>query len=539
MTSDPAERPAAEPTVTAWSPLRQPVFRMLWTAWLTANVSMWMNDVAAAWLMTTLSTDPVLVALVQTASTLPVFLLALPSGAMADIVDRRKLFIGTQLWVAVAATLLAVAAWSGTLSGYALLLLVFLHGMGLAVRWPVFAAAVPEVVSRVELPQAMALNAVAMHVSRIIGPVAAGALLAAVGSAYVFALNAVLSLAVAALIWRWRHQARASALPGERFVGAMRVGLQYVAQSPPLRVVLLRVFVFLLHISALIALLPLIAKGMPGGGAGTYTALLSCMGLGAVAATMWMPKMRQRMSQQRVLVAATLVHAAATAVVACAPNVWVAALAMLPAGSAWIAAGSSMTVSAQLSLPDWARARGMSIFLMAFMAGTAAGAALWGSVASYAGVRNGLLTSSALALVLLAALRRWRLEDRTAEDDLMPRPTDIPVVTTSPVEPGSGPVVVTIEYLIDAQDERAFAEVMKETRRSRLRGGALSWGLMRDADDPHCYIEYFMDENWVEHQRRIDRLTAGDARLRQRRLALHKGMQPPRTTRFVGKNVVG
>lgn len=198
-----------------------------------------------------------------------------------------------------------------------------------------------------------------------------------------------------------------------------------------------------------------------------------------------------------------------------------------------------MTVSAQLSLPDWARARGMSIFLMAFMAGTAAGAALWGSVASYAGVRNGLLTSSALALVLLAALRRWRLEDRTAEDDLMPRPTDIPVVTTSPVEPGSGPVVVTIEYLIDAQDERAFAEVMKETRRSRLRGGALSWGLMRDADDPHCYIEYFMDENWVEHQRRIDRLTAGDARLRQRRLALHKGMQPPRTTRFVGKNVVG
>jgi MFS family permease len=510
---------------------------MLWTAWLIANVSMWMSDVAAAWLMTTLSTDPVLVALVQTASTLPVFLLALPSGAAADIVDRRKLFIGTQLWVAIAATLLAVAAWRGILSGYTLLLLVFLHGMGMAIRWPVFAAAVPEVVPRHELPQAMALNAVAMHVSRIIGPVTAGALLAAFGSTYVFALNAVLSVGVAALVWRWRHQPRASALPGERFLGAMRVGLQYVSQSPPLRVVLLRVFVFLLHISALLALLPLVAKSMSSGGAGTYTALLSCMGLGAVAATLWMPRLRKRLDQQSVLNAGTVLHAASTAVVACAPNTWVAALAMLPAGAAWIAAGSSMTVSAQLSLPDWARARGMSIFLMAFMAGTAAGAALWGTVAGYAGVRNSLLLSSALALTLLVALRRWRLGNHSPEDELTPQALDARSLSASTIEPSSGPVIVTIQYQIEAQDEETFAQVMIETRRSRLRGGALSWGLMRDADDPHCYIEYFMDENWVERQRRIDRLTAGDARLRQRRLSLHKGAQPPTISCFVGKNV--
>lgn len=199
------------------------MFPMLCTAWLTANVSMRMNDVAAAWLMTTLSGEPLFVALVQTATALPVFLLAVPSGAMADIVVRRRLLLGTQLWVAATATVLALAAWTGVLSAPALLLLVFAHGVGLAVRWPVSTAAVPDAVPKAELPQALALNAVAMHVARIVGPVAGGVLPAWSSSAIAFALNAAMSLG-AALAWRWRHAPRVSALPGERFLGAMRVG---------------------------------------------------------------------------------------------------------------------------------------------------------------------------------------------------------------------------------------------------------------------------------------------------------------------------
>ncbi|HEU0203979.1 MAG TPA: MFS transporter [Burkholderiaceae bacterium] len=522
--------------VTAWGPLRHPVFRLLWTAWLTANLGMWMNDMAAAWLMTTLSTDPVLVALVQTAATLPVFVLALPGGALADIVDRRRLFIGTQIWIAVTATLLALAAWTGLLSAHVLLLLLFGHGVGLALRWPVFAASVPEVVPRHELPQALTLSAVAVHASRIVGPVAAGALLAWFGSVYVFALNGVLSLGAAVLIWRWRHSPKVSVLPAERFMGAVRVGLQYAAQSPPLRVVLLRIFVFFLQNSAVIALLPLVAKGLPAGGAGTFTVLLSCMALGAIVAAMWMPRLRERLDRQTVLNVGTMVHAIATSVAACAPDIWVAALAMLPAGAAWIAVANSLTVSAQLSLPDWVRARGMAILLMSLMAGSAAGAALWGTVAGYTGVRDSLLLSSGMGLVLLLALRRKPVGDRTSDDDLVPHHID-PPATASPIAPDAGPIMVTIDYLIDPNDKAVFAEVMEETRRSRLRNGALSWGLLRDAADLCCYTEYFLDENWVEHHRRIDRLTAADARLRDRRMALHKGPQPPRITRYVAESV--
>src|SRR6187399_1258139 len=209
----------------ALTPLKEPTFRMLWLAWLAANMTMWMNDVAAAWLMTTLTPSPVMVALVQTASTLPVFLLGLPSGALADIVDRRRYFAGTQLWVSMIALLIAACALAGLLTAELLLLLTFLNGIGLAMRWPVFSAIVPEVVTRAELPQAMALNGISMNLSRVIGPTVAGALLASAGTAWVFVLNALLAGVAFVLILRWRSLPRASALPGERFVGAMRVGL--------------------------------------------------------------------------------------------------------------------------------------------------------------------------------------------------------------------------------------------------------------------------------------------------------------------------
>ena len=224
------------------APLRDPVFRMLWLAWLAANVTMWMNDVASAWLMTTLTDSVVMVALVQAASTLPVFVLGLPSGALADIVDRRRYFAVTQLWVAAIALVLSALALAGGLNAPLLLALTFANGIGMAMRWPVFAAIVPEVVPRHDLSAALALNGIAMNMSRIVGPVVAGALLASVGSQYVFLLNALLSIAAFMIILRWRSQPKVSALPGERFFGAMRVGLQHVMQSPRMRVVLLRIF---------------------------------------------------------------------------------------------------------------------------------------------------------------------------------------------------------------------------------------------------------------------------------------------------------
>jgi MFS family permease len=530
------ETPESTEPGSAWSPLAHPVFRMLWLAWLTANLCMWMNDVASAWLMTSLSSSPVMVALVQSASTLPVFLLGLPSGAMADIVDRRRWFMGTQLWVATTATLLALSSWLDALSAPVLLTLVFANGIGLALRWPVFAAIVPELVPRRDLSAALALNGVAMNMSRIVGPIAAGAILAGLGSTYVFALNAVLSIGAAAIIHRWHYNPRVSALPGERFVGAMRVGLQYVSQSPRLRVVLLRIFVFFLQSTALIALLPLVAKSLHGGGAGTFTLLLACVGAGAIVVGLGLQRLRARLNRDQLVMWGTVVHASATAVVAFSPHVALVAAALFASGAAWISVANSLTVSAQLALPDWVRARGMAIYQMALMAGNAAGAALWGQVASITSVRSSLIGAAALALTLLILLWRQRVEGHS-EEDLTPRRVWTEPKAEIPIHPDDGPVMVTIEYLVDEADAYAFTEVMRDSRRSRLRHGALSWGLFRDSTDPRRYVEYFVDESWVEHLRRFDRVTAFDVLLRERRVAFHRGAEPPKIRRYVAQSL--
>ncbi len=535
---------------------------MLWATWVAANTCMWMNDVAAAWTMTTLSASPALVALVQTASTLPVFLLGLPSGALADLLDRRRWFMATQLWVAFVGVVLAAVVMAGAMTPALLLALTFANGIGLAMRWPVFAAIVPELVPRHELPAALGLNSIAMNASRIIGPVLAGALIASFGSAHVFGLNAALSLVAAFTIWRWKREAEpASALPGERFVGAMRVGVQYVRQSARMRAVLVRAFLFFLQANALLALLPLIAQRVQGGGAGTFTAMLASMGAGAIVAALALPRLRGSAlfagqagrggagaasheasapaghtgehSREPLARAGTLVLAAAMAIVALVPNLWVELPAMFIGGAAWITVANTLTMSAQLALPDWVRARGMSIYQMALMGGAASGAALWGQVASWTDVRIGVLAAAAVgALASLGAAVRWSIEGGAEEDVTPTRPWQ-PPQPFGVLDPSAGPVLVMIEYRIDPASAADFRAVMDESRRARLRLGALSWELLVDLADPTRYVEYFVDESWAEHVRRFDRFTAGDVALRERRLAFHVGDEPPKVSRFV------
>lgn len=512
--------------LAALAPLKRPVFRGLWFAWLAANMTMWMNDVAAAWLMTTLTTSPVMVALVQTASTLPVFLLGLPSGALADIVDRRRYFAGTQLWVSVNALVLAGLSLAGLLSAELLLGLTFVNGVGLAMRWPVFSAIVPQIVPRDELPMALALNGISMNLSRVIGPVVAGMLLAAASSAAVFVLNAALAAVAFWLILRWRSEPRTSTLPGERFVGAMRVGLNFAWQSPRLKAVLLRVFLFFLQCTALVALLPLVARGLHGGGPGTFTIMLSCLGAGAIVAALYFPRWRARWSRDQFVLAGSVIHAATSTLIVTVPELWVALPAMCLVGMAWISVANTLAVSAQIALPDWVRARGMSLYQMALMGGAAAGSLLWGQVAAWSSVRWAVVAAAVFGVVVLAATRRLSIEGG-AEIDFTP--AAVAQVAPPPqieIQPEAGPVMVTVEYQIDPARAAEFARVMDRTRRARLRQGALSWGLFRDVSQPGRYVEYFVDENWLEHQRRLERFTAFDAELRAVRLQFHLGSMP-------------
>ena len=536
-------QPLIEPEVvptealqSPWAPLRRPVFRLLWGAWLTANICMWMNEVASAWLMTTLTTSPVMVALVQSASVLPVVLFGLPSGALADILNRRRWFMFTQFWVAANALILCIVLAAGAMTAPLLLALTFANGIGLAMRWPVYAAIVPELVPRAELPTAVALNGIAMNTSRIVGPVVAGALIASLGTGYVFLLNAALSLATGFVIMRWRLEPKASVLPGERFLGAMRVGFQYVAQSRLMRAVLLRIAIFFLQSTALLALLPLVAKDMPDGGAWVYTLLLASLGLGAIATAFWLPRLRVLITRDRLLRDGTLLQALAMVAAGFAPNVWSAMPAMMLAGAAWLAVVNTLTVASMVSLPDWVRARGMSIYMMTMMAATSVSAAVWGQVASMIDVPWTFVAAAATGLASWLSIGRLQA-DSTEPQDLTPARILKEPVPAFPVEHQMGPVMVTIDYQIDPARATEFTTVMRESRANRLQMGALSWGLFHDTSELGHYIEYFLDESWADHLRRFDRFTAADADLRERRYAFHIGAEPPKVTRYIAESL--
>ncbi|MES2898185.1 MAG: MFS transporter [Pseudomonadota bacterium] len=527
---EPGPQQAGE-SLSALAPLKTPAYRLLWSIWLTANICMWMNDVAAAWAMTSLTSSPLLVALVQTASTLPMFLLGLPSGALADTLDRRRYFIVTQFWVAGVALLLCLAVLADAMTPAMLLVLTAANGIGLAMRFPVFAALVPELVPRAQLPAALALNGVAMNASRIAGPLIAGALIASAGSVYVFALNAVLSVVSACLLVRWRHAHTPSPLGRERLFSAMRVGVQFVRQSARVRATLLRTVIFFVNAIALLALLPLLARALPGDAAGTFTVLLACMGAGAIIGALLLPYLRRQVSSRSLMLASALAQGGASALVALSAHTWLTGAAMLVAGVAWIVTGNGLTVAVQMALPDWVRARGMSMFQMSMMGASAVGAALWGQVAAMLGVAESLLLASLCGAAAMLALH-WLAPDLSQEvDDLTPtRELALPVAIDTP---SSGQVQITIEYLIDPARAEQFCRLMQESRRARLRQGALSWELLRSVSVAGAYTERIVDESWTEHLRRFDRVTKADVALRDRKFAYHLGPEPPKVSRSI------
>lgn len=528
--------PLSDQDLSPLAPFRRPVFRMLWSTWLVANLCMWMNDVAAAWMMTSLTQTPIWVALVQTAATLPVFLLGLPSGALADSLDRKKYFLTTQLWIAAVATLLSAVVFYGAVTPPLLLALVFANGVGLAMRWPVFAAIVPELVPRPQLPAALALNGVSMNASRILGPLIAGAIIAAVGSAWVFALNALLSLLAAIVISRWQREHKPHPLGRERLGTAMRVGLQYIAQSRQLKGVLLRIWIFFFHSTGLMALLPLVAHGMQGGDAATFTLLLASMGAGAIGSTALLPQLRRRYTRDALVLRGAWLQAGTMAVMAWTDQLWIAVPAMLLGGAAWITTANSLSVSIQLGLPDWVRARGMSMYQMAIMGASASGAALWGQIATWTHVPTSLFIAAGTGALTMWLTNRL-LPDSGQATDLTPQR-----IFQAPQHPGpasAGRVSVMIEYRIDPSKAAEFRALMlDESRPSRLRQGALSWELLHDLENPGRFLELVTDESWTDHLRRFERVTAGDAELHARKLAFHLGPEPPRVTRCLMESTV-
>jgi predicted MFS family arabinose efflux permease len=403
-------------------------------------------------------------------------------------------------------------------------------------RWPVFAAVIPELVPRHQLGAAVALNGVAMNLSRVLGPLVAGALIASVGSEYVFVLNFVISVAAGITLTRWKRDAKPpSVLPGERFLGAMRLGWQYVRESQRTKDAIVRTSAFFLNSTALLALLPLEAMRLGTGGASTYTVLLASLGVGAILAAFNLQKLRERWTPDELAVYGSVVQALSTVAVALSASLWTASPAMFVGGIAWITVANSVTVAAQLSLPDWVRARGMSIYQMAIMGSSALGALVWGRIAEWTSVPTSLLCAAASMIVGLFLTRGRPLGGEQQQDHTPTHPFPEPVPAHA-MAPDDGPVMVTLEYMIDPARGGEFQSIMAESRSARLRQGALSWGLFEDVQQPGRFVEYFACDTWADYLRQFDRFTAMDQQLQAMRHAFHLGNEPPRISRFIAKH---
>lgn len=515
------------------SPLASPVFRALWIATVVSNIGTWMHDVGAGWLMTSLSPNPLMVALVQAATTFPMFVLALPAGALADIVDRKKLLMLAQAFGLLAAAALAISTFAGVTD--AALLLVFTAAIagGAAFSAPAFQAIVPELVPAASLQQAVALNSLGVNIARAIGPALGGLIIAVSGPGAVFAANAVSVLGVLIVLGRWRRITEARHLPAEHMVGAMRAGLRYALRAPELRVVLIRAIGFFVFASCLWALLPIIARSDLGLGPLGYGGLLTFMGLGAVTGAVLMPRLRGRMSANAVTLSASLLLAAAMAGLSQSGQFATAAAMIFLAGLAWIAMMASLNGGAQATSPGWVKARALAVYLLVFQGSMALGATLWGTLASVIGVPSTLI-AAALLLAAASALLSLRFPlGAGSQLDLAPSSHwPAPIVDAS-VTHDSGPVLVTIEYRIAPADVSSFFAAMQTMRRIRRRDGAIHWGVYEDTTSPGTVIETFTVESWLEHLRQHDRVTNADRVQQDVLRGFHRGETPPVVRHFV------
>jgi MFS family permease len=520
-----------------WRPLRHPIFRWLWIANVASNLGTWLQSVGASWLMTTLSDSTTVVALVQAATSLPMFLLALPGGALADVLDRRKILLLTQGWMLVSATGLGLLTLAGIMTPWLLLLFIFLLGTGAALNGPAWQSVVPELVPREELPAAVALGSIGFNIARAIGPALGGVLVAAAGPAATFLLNAASFLGVLAVLYRWRRPGETSMLPAERILGAMRTGLRYVRHAPEVQAPIIRGTAFMLCGSSLWAVLPVVARVELRQGPAGYGLLLTSMGAGAVAGAMALPRLRRRLAADGVVAASTVVFAAVLLALAWVRDFPLVCVAMVAAGGAWLSLLSTLNVAVQTVVPAWVRGRALSVYLLFFFGSFSLGSTLWGVVAERAGIAPAL-TASAVCLALgMLATASWRLRAGEGLNLAPSRQWPAPIVKYEDLEPERGPVLVTVEYRIDPERAREFAAVMQSVRRIRLRDGAMQWGLFADAAAPELQTEFFLVKSWAEHLRQHERVTVSDRDVEEQARSFHAGPGGPVVRHLIAERV--
>ncbi len=518
---------------TGLAPFRQPLFRALWIATLVSNLGTWMQNVGAAWLMTSLTPSPLVVSMVQAATTLPVFLLALPAGALADILPRRGLLLASQIWMLVAAGCLSLATFFRTISPMGLLAFTAAMGIGSAMNGPAWQAVVTDIVPKTDLTAAVSLNAASFNLARAVGPALGGLIVASAGAGATFLLNTFSFIAVIAVLYGWKPAPVKPVLPAERFLGAMRSGVRYLMHAPPLKAVVVRTLAFTIFAGGLWALLPVIVKSELRRGPSTFGVLLGAMGIGAVIGTVLLPQLSRRVSLNRLVGSGTLLFAVVLFATAYLPFYALELFLMTLGGLAWMVLLSSLSVATREVVPSWVQGRALSIYLLVFQGGTALGSLIWGGVAQTAGTRSALVCAGIglLASVVLGirfSLAEGRLLDLT-QRSVWPEPLLAPGADVK-----NGPVLVTVEYQVEHTKAEEFVEAMHRLELVRRRDGATQWGLFQEGSSPELYLEEFVVESWLEHLRQHERLTVSDLEIQERVVGFHVGPEAPRVTHYIG-----
>jgi MFS family permease len=492
-----------------------------------------MYNSSSGWLMTNLDASPLMVSLVQTASTLPIFLLAVPSGALTDIMDKRRFLIGGETSITVLSLLFALLVSLNRINSASLLMFTFLISAGGALVAPAWQAIAPQLVPREDLAAALSADSVGINISRAIGPALGGMLAAAFGIAAPFWVNGLSNFGViGGLVW-WRPpkpSVRTHHLPAERFTNAMRTGLRHARHNPHLRATLWRSVPFFVFASAYWALLPLVAREQVAGGATLYGLLLGAIGSGAIAGAFAMPRLAAKLGPNRLVTVGELGTVISLFLFGAARQPIVALVACAVAGSCWITVLSNLNVSAQVALPEWVRGRGLALFVALFSGTMALGSVVWGEVALLGGISLALYIAAGGLAAAVPLVRRWKLQTGAVVDQTPSMHWAAPAVAQQ-IDVEEGPVLVTVEYLINPSDREPFLEALNGVADERRRDGAYAWGVFEDSGKPGRFLETFLAESWLEHLRQHERVTKSDQLTEER--VNRFTIAPPKVTHFI------
>jgi MFS family permease len=495
-----------------FAPLRSHLFLAIWIAAMASNVGTWVQSVGEKWLMSELTRSPLLMSLIETGATLPMLVLSLPGGAIADIVDRRKLLLATQAWMLLVAAAMAVLSALHLVTPAILIIMSMLLGLGAALNAPAWQASVPDLVPKDQIAAGVALNSAGFNVSRAIGPALGGLVVGLLGATWAFALNAVSFVGVLVVLKGWKRQPITTDLPSERFIAAMKVGLRYTRHRRALQVILLRGAGFVFFGGPIFSLLPTLAIHHLHLGSTGFGLLLGCIGAGAVGATLFLPALKERTSPNVLLAAATATFAAGLLVLAFVVHTIPVALALLACGTGWLTVLSTCNTGVQLSVPSWVRARALGVYITAWGGAMAGGAAFWGLVSERWGIHAAFAAAGIGMAVLLAATARLKIQ--ALEEPMDMSPYRLQAHAPESIRLEEGPILTVLEYRVPEDRKAAFQDAMREVRRIRIRDGAVRWSLFQDLALPEPgllrFTETFLSSSWGEHLRQHHRATVED-----------------------------